>query len=162
MRDTKSLQTFTWTVCSNFASLGAILHHMVLETMWNHHRSLNVTYVYNTEKWNTQDFNTIILLLYIILYIVILLHRSAFLLLMLLLLLLLTFSCTILSLCIKSEIMDGFWSSRCLNDPIDLPDKMRAFLSSTLPPWWWKVELKKLFRVREGCKLKYLEICNLV
>ena len=31
MRDTKSLQTFTWTVCSNFASIGAILHHMVLE-----------------------------------------------------------------------------------------------------------------------------------
>ena len=30
---------------------------------------------------------------------------------------------------IKSEIMDGFWSSRCLNDRIDLPDKIGSFLS---------------------------------
>ena len=50
----------------------------------------------------------------------ILFYRSAF----LLLLLLLTFFRTILSLCLKSEIMDGFWSSRCLNDRIDLPDKI--------------------------------------
>ena len=32
--------------------------------------------------------------------------------------------CTILDLCLKSEIMDGFWSSRCLNDHIDMPDKI--------------------------------------
>ena len=30
---------------------------------------------------------------------------------------------------LKSEIMDGFWSSRCLNDRIDLPDKIGLFLS---------------------------------
>merc|ERR1712074_352847 len=57
----------------------------------------------------------------------------------------LTFSCTILSLCQKSEIMDGFWSSRCLNDPIDLPDKMRSFLSGTATPMVVKSGNKKYF-----------------
>ena len=58
--------------------------------------------------------------------------------LLLLLLLLLRNSCmqqfqnsfTILDLCLKSEIMDGFWSSRCLNDCIDLHNKIGSFLSA--------------------------------
>merc|ERR1712030_140760 len=69
----------------------------------------------------------------------ILFYRSGF------LLLLHTFSCTILSLCLKSEIMDGFWSSRCLNDPIDLPDKMRSFLSGAATPMVVKTGTKKTF-----------------
>ena len=30
---------------------------------------------------------------------------------------------------IESEIMDGFWSSRCLNDHMDLPDMIGSFVS---------------------------------
>ena len=43
-------------------------------------------------------------------------------------------ACTILDLCLKSEIMDGFWSSRCLNSHIDLPNKIGSFLSGTTTP----------------------------
>ena len=39
--------------------------------------------------------------------------------------------------------MDGFWSSRCLNDPIDLPDKMRSFLSGAATPMVVKSGTKK-------------------
>ena len=59
---------------------------------------------------------------------VILFYRSGF----LLFLLLLTFFRTIMSLCLKYEIMDRFWSSRGLNIHIDLPNKMRSFLIGAL------------------------------
>merc|ERR1712030_58187 len=62
------------------------------------------------------------------------------------------FSCTllqifagILSLCLKSEIMDGFWSSRCLNDPVDLPDKIGSFLSGAATSMVVKNGTKKNF-----------------
>ena len=50
-------------------------------------------------------------------------------------------------LCQKYKIMDGFWSSRWLNDCIDLSYKVGSFLSGTaMPPQrWWKIVLKKLF-----------------
>ena len=37
--------------------------------------------------------------------------------------------CTILDLCLKYEIMDGFWNSRCLNDRIDVHHKIGSFSS---------------------------------
>ena len=46
---------------------------------------------------------------------------------------------------IKSEIMDGFWCSRCLNDRIDLPDKIGSFLSGTYTPMVVKNGTNKLF-----------------
>ena len=66
------------------------------------------------------------------------------LLLLLLLLLLLQNSCAILDLCLKSEIMDGFFSSRCLNDRIDLPDKIGSFLSGATTPMVVKNGTKKI------------------
>merc|ERR1712074_128372 len=83
--------------------------------------------------------------------------------LLLLLLLLLTFSCTILSLCLKSEIMDGFWSSRCLNDRIDLPDKMRSFLSGAATPMVVKSGTKKYFSPKntKNYKNSYKEPSNI-
>ena len=62
----------------------------------------------------------------------------------LLLLLLLWNCCTILYLCLKSEIMDGFFSSRCLNDRIDLPDKIGSFLSGATTPMVVKNGTKKI------------------
>ena len=38
-------------------------------------------------------------------------------------------SCTIQDLCLKSKIMDGFWSSRCLCDRTDLFNKIGSFSS---------------------------------
>ena len=52
-----------------------------------------------------------------------------FLLLLLLLLLLFQKCCTILDLCLKSEIINRFFSSWCLNDHIYVPDKIGPFLS---------------------------------
>merc|ERR1711984_28888 len=75
-------------------------------------------------------------------FLYILFYRSGFLL--LLLLLLLIFFRTILFLCIKSEIMDGFWSSRCLNDRIDLLDKIGSFLSGSTTPMVVKNGTKKI------------------
>ena len=46
---------------------------------------------------------------------------------------------------LKSEIMDGFWSSRCLNDRIDLPDKIESFLSGSTIPMVVKSGTKKNF-----------------
>ena len=43
--------------------------------------------------------------------------------------------CTILDLCLKSEILDGFWSSRCLNDHIN-PIRQDHF-KVVPPPLWW-------------------------
>merc|ERR1711984_24288 len=51
----------------------------------------------------------------------------------------------ILSLCLKSEIMDGFWSSRCLNDPVDLLDKIGSFLSGAATSMVVKNGTKKNF-----------------
>ena len=34
----------------------------------------------------------------------------------------------------KSEIIDGFWSSGCLNDRNDVPNKIGLFLSGTTTP----------------------------
>ena len=47
-------------------------------------------------------------------------------------------------LSLKSEIMDGFWSSKCLNDHIDLPDKIESFLSSAATPMVVKSGTKKI------------------
>merc|ERR1712148_917 len=66
-------------------------------------------------------------------------------LLLLLLLLLLWNCCTILDLCLKYEIMDGFWSSRCLNNRIDLPDKIGSFSSGATTSMVVKNGTKKLF-----------------
>ena len=41
----------------------------------------------------------------------------------------------------KSEIMDGFWSSRCLNDCIDVPDKIGSLSSGTTTSMVVKMEL---------------------
>ena len=48
-------------------------------------------------------------------------------------------------LSLKSEIMDGFWSSRCLNDHIDLPDKIGSFLSGAATSMVVKNGIKKTF-----------------
>jgi len=40
--------------------------------------------------------------------------------------------------------MDGFWSSRCLNDRIDLPDKIGSFLSGATTPMVVKNGTKKI------------------
>ena len=48
-------------------------------------------------------------------------------------------------LSLKSEIMDGFWSSRCLNDHIDLPDKIGSFLGGAATPMVVKNGTEKLF-----------------
>ena len=62
----------------------------------------------------------------------ILFYRSKFLLLLLLL------------LCLKSEIMDRFWSSGCLNDRIDMPVKIGSFLSGATTPMVVKNGTKKI------------------
>ena len=41
--------------------------------------------------------------------------------------------------------MDGFWSLRCLNDHIDLPDKIESFLSGSTTPMVVKNGTKKNF-----------------
>ena len=71
------------------------------------------------------------------------------------------FSCTllqifagILSLCLKSEIMDGFWSSRCLNDPVNLPDKIGSFLSGAATSMVVKNGTKKNFSPKNTKKLR--------
>ena len=81
---------------------------------------------------------------------------------LLLLLLLLWNCCTILDLCLKSEIMDGFWSSRCLNDCIDMPDKMGSFLSSATTPMVVKSGTKKYFSPKntKNDKNRYKEHSN--
>ena len=53
--------------------------------------------------------------------------------------------CTILDLCLRSEIMDGFWSSRCLNDRIDMPHKIGSFSSGTITSMVVKNATKKTF-----------------
>merc|ERR1711984_48148 len=59
-------------------------------------------------------------------------------------LLLLQNCCTILVLCLKSEIKDEFLGSRCLNDHIDLPDKIGSFLSGATNPMVVKNGTKKI------------------
>ena len=49
-------------------------------------------------------------------------------------------------LSLKSEIMDGFWSSRCLNDRIDLTDKIGSFSSGATTSMVVKNGAKKTFR----------------
>ena len=53
--------------------------------------------------------------------------------------------CTILDLCLKSEIMDRFWSSRCLNDRINVPDKIASFSSGATTSMVVKNGTKKTF-----------------
>ena len=50
--------------------------------------------------------------------------------------------------------MDGFLSSRCLNDRIDLPDKMTSFLSGTATPMVVKSGTKKYFSPKNTKKNK--------
>ena len=45
----------------------------------------------------------------------------------------------------KSEIMDGFLSSRCLNDHSDLPDVIGSFLSGATTPMVVKNGTKNYF-----------------
>ena len=52
--------------------------------------------------------------------------------------------CTILALPIESEIMDGFWWFRCLNDRIDLPDMIGSFASGTTASMVAKSGTKKI------------------
>ena len=44
-------------------------------------------------------------------------------------------------------IVDGSWSSRCLNYRIDVPDKIGSISSVPPPPWQSKMELIKTFEV---------------
>merc|ERR1712030_101019 len=60
----------------------------------------------------------------------------------------------ILSLCLKSETMDGFWSSRCLNDPVDVPDKIGSFLSGAATSMVVKNGTKKIFSPKKKKKKK--------
>ena len=62
--------------------------------------------------------------------------------------------CTLLALPISSEIMDGFWCSRCLNDRIEVPNMMRLFSGGATTPlvvkiWtkqpWVKIENLRIF-----------------
>ena len=77
------------------------------------------------------------------------------LLLLLLLLLLLRNSCTILVLCLKSEIMDGFLSSWCLTERMYLPDKIGSFLSGATTPLVVKMVLMAaIFKCPYLCHLK--------
>merc|ERR1712030_260215 len=62
--------------------------------------------------------------------------------------------CTRLCRFIKSEIMDGFWSSRCLNDPVDLPDKIGLFLSGAASSMVVKNGTKKNFSPKKKKKKK--------
>ena len=52
--------------------------------------------------------------------------------------------CTILALPIESEIMDGFWCSRCLNDRIEVPDMIRSFASGATASLVAKNRTKKI------------------
>ena len=54
------------------------------------------------------------------------------------------FSCTILAQCLKSEIMDGFWSLRCVNDCFDLPNKMGSYVNGAANPLVVKSRTKRL------------------
>ena len=65
---------------------------------------------------------------------------------------------TILFLFIKSEIMDGFWSSRCLNDPVDLPDKIGSFLSGAATSMVVKNGTKKTFHQKNDLKRFFIKI----
>ena len=49
--------------------------------------------------------------------------------------------CIPLALPISPQIMDRFWCSRCLNNHIKVPDRMRLFQVAPQPLWWWKFEL---------------------
>ena len=53
--------------------------------------------------------------------------------------------CTILALPISSEIIDGFWHSRCLNDSIILFYMIGSFASGANVSLGPKMELKKWF-----------------
>merc|ERR1712074_418812 len=68
--------------------------------------------------------------------------------------------CTILDLCLKSEIMDVFWSSRCLNDHIDLPDKIGSFSSGATTSMVVKNGTKKTFEGFSKC-LKCFTFLNM-
>ena len=48
-----------------------------------------------------------------------------------------------INICLKAEIMDGFQSSRSLNDLFNLPNKIVSFASSTSPPLVVKSGTKK-------------------
>ena len=52
----------------------------------------------------------------------------------------------------KSEIMDGFWCSRCQNDHIDLPNKIGSFASGTTTRLVVKNGTKKLFCLNQLVK----------
>ena len=67
--------------------------------------------------------------------------------------------CTILDLCLKSEIINGFWSSRCLNDHIDVPDKIGSFSSGATTSMVVKNGTKKTFEGFFSKCLKYF-ICS--
>ena len=54
------------------------------------------------------------------------------------------FFAAILALPIESEIMDGFWCSRCLNDRIDLPDMIGSFASGATASMVAKSGTKKI------------------
>jgi len=54
--------------------------------------------------------------------------------------------------------MDGFWSKRCLNYRIDVPDKIGSIQVVPPPPWWSKIELKNFF---EGF-LNVLNVLNMM
>ena len=56
----------------------------------------------------------------------------------------------------KSEIMDGFLSSWCLNDHIDLPDKMGSFSSGATTPMVVKKGIKKTFHTQNKYKDKII------
>ena len=48
---------------------------------------------------------------------------------------------------LESEIMDGFWSSRCLNSRFDLPNKIGSFLSDATTPMVVKLGTKKIIQL---------------
>ena len=64
-------------------------------------------------------------------------------------------------LCISSEIMDGFWCSRCLNNCIDLPNMIESFVSgatASLVPKKGTENLSLLFENIFWCS-RYLNNC---
>ena len=59
---------------------------------------------------------------------------------------------------IESQIMDGFWCSRCLNDHINLPDMIGSFASGAIAfivAKNWTKTLSQLFKELQGSNLEF-------
>ena len=76
--------------------------------------------------------------------------------------------CTILALPISSEIMDGFWCSRCLNNHINLPKMIGSFASGATASLVAKNGTNKLYQLFEDgfwfsrCLNDHIEVPDMI